>query len=688
LDPVLRWDGLFPVAIPVGLDAPTEAVVFEGTGTVAIVESSPGYWVYSPTRGNVFIPPSTGPDAEDIEGVYSAYLRFVDDRGNVSNLSPISEIIEIAGNSTIEYSNVQVTDDPKVVRRQLLRATAGQAHTYYVDIDTQDLSSTTFESARQDTELSVQEEVPIFDAEGKLFANRHNKPPNYKAVFAHHLGRMFAAVDGIYAHGSVKVTLGSQTVTGVGTEWNEALEGRFLYVTGAPAAYEIDSVDVDAQTLTLVGQYTGATDKFAVYAIRPAPAEKRLVYYSESFLMESWPPTNAFEIQENGDELTGLMPMGSFLFILERRHIHRFTYQLDPADDGNVFQASERGCINNRCWAQAEGIAYMLDEQGIHAFDGGDDEPISTGIQTLFRGSDPQTTLGINWSAAKWFHAAHFPVQETVRFFVALSGQDLPRHAIVYHYRTKRWWLEEYPVPIGASCLGFFPDNRSQVFLGTDARRVLALWQGTLDGPDSVAGTVRGTATSASLFGLTDSLASFASSGLAGAPIAIVSGMGKGQVRRIVAVAGNDVTIKTPWLVVPDTTSIYQIGGIPWHWQSGWNRFLADEEENERGLELTFLPVQHDASLDLRVYLDFSATPYLWRATVDSLSGDGVASEAGSGDLVVDLEKATGCVVKRWQGNKDFYLDGHRYSSVWISGFSGRDVQKVFRLTHYGVTEE
>lgn len=655
LDEVARWDGLTTYFEMAGVEPPEDELTLAGSGS------------------------------GDISGDYTAYLRFVDNRGNFSNLSPISTEVTVANVSGFSYTNVAVPTSSQVVSRQILRNTDGQATTYYVDVDTDDLSSTTFSSTKDDDELSTQEAVPILDEDGDIFANRYTVPPNNKAVLASHLGRMFAAVEVAYTRGCLSLTTGSTTVTGIGTEWTSSLEGRFLYVVGASRSYEIDTVNTSAQTLVLTEAYEDPTDAYAVYAIRPPPANRRIVQYSEAGLPEAWPATNGFSLQEDGDEITGLMTKGAFLYVLERRHIYRFTFQSDPARDGFVFLSALRGCVNNRCWVIAEDTAYMLDEQGVHAFGGGQDAvAISTPIQDVFR--QDGEPFRINWAGKDFFHAALYADQEVVRWFVNLSGSYLPRHALCYHYRSQAWWIEEYPFPIASSCAGTMLE-RPQVYLGSAARRTYAAWQGSLDGPDPLKGTCRGTVTSSTPTSFTDSAATFASSGLVGSPVVIVSGTGKGQVRIIASVSGTRVNLVQPWTTLPDTTSTYQLGGVPWRYKTGWFRYVEGEELMPRRVEAVFDPTTHAATLDVRVYHDHSTSPKVWRTDQNSTERSGMASTAGSADLVADLTKTNGFVQQRLDQGREQHIDGPRFVAVELRGVNGREPVTVYQLVLDGAVK-
>ena len=667
---VFKWDGQANQFYAVGVQAPADAptIAFSGSGSIS--------------------------------GVYNAYLRFVDAAGNVSNASPVSTSQTASSAATVTYSNLDPAPTSyhtyPIVKRQLLRNTAGQFTTYYVDIETTDLTSTTLTSTNTDSQLTALTAVPSQN----LFL--FGVPPTYYSVLASHLGRMFLACDvPLTNRGHAQVTNGSTTVNFVSgdnfqTSLGTGAVGQAIYFNNGLQPYTIASVP-NQQSCTLNTAYLGPTDLFALYGVRVQPAQQRLIYYSQALQPEAWPATNSIQLQEDGDTITGLMPFASFLYILERRHIYRFTFQTDPIVDGFIFLTLNRGCVNNRCWVLVDTMAYLMDEQGIHAFGGmSGSQPVSTTIQDVFRFSD--FPLRVNWQASKWFHAVHYSSQETIRWFVALEGRYLPYHAICYNYRQQRWWIEEFKVPIGHACAGTLL-GAPQVYMGSSANRTLAMWQGTLDGPDPTQGKVRGTAQFT--FGgdvLEDDTAfgllTFPAKHVVNNPISIVDGKGKGQQGVIVALTGiagftgfNAVQVKVPWRIAPDDTSVYQIGGIQWSVEFGWWRTLLYENLNDRVFAVVVQPCTQPALATMQVFADFSDAPIVWQETMTSVEGDYVRTAAGSPDIVLDLTKPSGYLQKRVPGNREFFLDGIRYLSLGLSGVSNQDQQRIYFVLGGGLDQ-
>lgn len=596
-----------------------------------------------------------------------------------------------AGADSVIYVTVPTTDDPRVVRRQILRNTDGQFNTFYVDVDTTDMTSQSFISTNTDADLQAGTVVAVLDpVTSEDLANLHAEPPNSKKYLINVLGRMFGAGWVVYTEGAVKLLFGSRTVVGIGTEWTEAVFGRFMYVVGGNAPYEIETVNVATQTITLNLPYTGPDNPYAAYAITPPAAEEDLINFSEALLPESWPAVNAMPLPADGDYFTGLMAHRSMLYILKARHIYRLTFGEDPPVDGDIFLNSSRGCINNRCWCIVEGSAYMLDDQGVHVFlkQERDNPSISLPIQTLFNSDAPGPK--INWAASQFFHCVPDTATETIRWFVALTGQYLPRHALAYHYTLDRWWIEEYHVPIGSSVVGKLSRQaglstwgvgRDQVFLGSQHRQVLAWSAGRLDGyHDGRAGS-RQTVVSATRRTLTgsESLDSTA----VGSPVAIVSGRGQGQVRLVTAASGATITVKRPWIIQPDTTSVFQVGGIVWSYKTGWLRWVQEETQNPRRIELNFEPTPGQ-SLDLTHYRDRLADPIDMAVTRDD---DGVAMTTGEAVMRVDLDRASGFAQARLDGGRELSTHGPRQISVGLAGVGGIKPVRVYELTVDGATQ-
>lgn len=726
IDPMLRWDGLAGTAETAGVTPPATAPELGGVNAGRITGTLVAFVRFVDDAGNVsdLSPASNRMDAgkdgliddinyskatglvtvrslshglatgdviliDDVQGLTLANgtwaITVVDeDTFTLNNLAITGGFYESGGYwtlgiATVVYGAVPIPSDPKVARRQILRNLSGSLDCLYVDIDTTDLTSTAFTSSALDSDLASNEAVPLTYGDADLpFANRHGLPPSHKSVVCSHKGRIFAACDASYSAGHAEVAFNSKIVQGVGTQWRSTFAGRQIYLGGATAAYEIESVNEATQQATLTAPYLDRPFPYQLYVIRPSAGGRRLIHYSEPGLPESWPAYNAIAIPEVNDDIVGLVSLGQYLYLLERRHIHRFTFELHPGD-GAVFLLSQRGSLNNRTYAITENTIYLLDEIGIHKFDGVNSEPVSQPIQNLFQ-PDGTSDLQVDWTADQTlWHAAHDPIRDTIRWFVTMTGFDAPYHAIGYNYRTDRWWIEQYPTPMTASTNATIGCRRS--LAGTEARRVVCLSEGTYDGVTGV-GTLRGSATMADNTSLTDSGASF--DAIEGAPITIVDGTGAGQTRIIASNTETQITVVQPWDTIPDATSVYQIGGIPWRWKSGWFHYHENEEESNRNIELVYWPITIPGLMYLQIYTDHATEPLTWSRSIDQ---DGVETIDGMPQIKVDLDRTTGYARQQISGHADPRAYSDQFVSVELSGVQAGQPVRVSQVILNGVEE-
>lgn len=729
IDPVVIWDGLNPTAQPAGLHAPSTAMTLGGTVLGYITGDIVAFQRYVDARGNVSdLSPvsnlcSMGYDRliEDVsyDGTTGIVMIYCPDHGLSSGESVIIDgalgITLINGTRTITkvdddyfilqnlaitsgvyqggayftlgiknvvYGSVARPTDYTVVRRQILRNLSGNLDAVYVDIDTDDLVSSEFTSTTLDEDLASKEAVALTygDDQPMPFANRHAPPPSHKAVLCSHKGRIFAAADSIYDEGHAVFEFGSLLVQGYATNWKASFAGRLIYPQGSTVSYAIVSVDEDTQQMVLHAPYQDDILPYQKYVIRPEPGERRLVYYSEPGLPDSWPPYNAIAMPEANDEIVSLCSMGQYLYVIERRRISRFTYDTDPAT-GMVFLVAQRGSISHRTWTIADGTMYMMDEIGIHRFDGEKSETISEPVQNVFQ-DDGWNDIEIDWTADRtYWHAAHDPRRDTIRWFITVIGRSTPDHALCYNYKSDRWWIEAYPNPITSSTVATVDARRS--LCGTNARRVVVLGQGNYDGVKEEGQTLRGWVTSATNTTLSDADATYDS--MEGVPVTITAGKGAGQTRIIASVPTTTrLEIVQPWDTIPDTTSRYQIGGIPWAWKSGWFNFIQGEEEMNRDITFIFKPVSIAGRMNVQLFFDHSLTPRVWQRSIDQ---DGVELTKGSANIVIDMDSTRGWARQRLTAHGSDQSYGDSLLAFQLGGVQGGESIRVSSVTINGVEE-
>lgn len=589
----------------------------------------------------------------------------------------------LKGVGQIDYSSVDAPTDSRVTRRQILRNKDGNTTVFYIDVDSTDLSATTFSSTNTDDQLG-DAVVMVDSADFDINLESHSEPLAHKRYIASHYSRLWAAGAVEYKEGACVVTNGSATVTGIGpTNWTSSMVGWEFYPRGTSntKSYVVASVDTPTQ-LTLSAVYTGTTDKFAYYSLMSGDEERRTIYFSQVGQWESFDLNRAVTLPYDGDSgtITGLFVFKNQLYVAFEHKMVRLTYQNEPDIDGFPYPASDRGCANHRCCVVTDDEMFLLDRKGFWVFRGNQQEAIGARIQPLIESDEAPR---INWQNTEFFHAAHDPMRETVKWFVALEGHFYPQHAVCYQYRTERWWIEEYAVPITSSCTGEL-NGRPQLYLGTQSGYVLAASQGTLDGVRPENGTVRGTATSATTHVITDSTASF-SANLVGFPVAIVSGRGAGQVRIISEVTSTTLRVVVPYTEQPDSTSVYQCGGFFANYRTGRFLYAQTAKDEKRGLAISWKPTLEDLWCCFRIREDRNETPNNAAVTKSTSHGDGIGSTAGEPEYQIDPTTESGYAWKGEDGTLEFRMDGPRYVQVELEAVPNEERLKVSALTIQGV---
>jgi len=387
-----------------------------------------------------------------------------------------------------------------------------------------------------------------------------------------------------YTTGHLEASNGSATITGIGTRWNVYLAGRELVAAGR--TYTVLAVDEENQTATISPAWQGATDSYVVYSIRPYQGNANLIQFSLSGYPESWPIENLFGLPQDDDDITGLVKFGDALYVLKERHIYRIAQGADPVRDAEVKPACERGCVGHRCAVPVGGFLFCLDRQGIHAFAGSaSPEQVNTPVADLWR--IEADWLRLNWDAdpCLW-HGVHHEELGIIRWYVAMGGSPSPRHAICLDYRKNRWWAEEYPVAITASCLSGSVTGRP--ILGAQDGRLLTSDVGPLD--------LRVGDLAATRLTVVESLSAYTVQvnadvpNMVGAPLAIVEGRGRGQVRRLAAFTDDILEVDAPFIEEPDTSSVIQIGAVPYAFTTGDVSLEGDEVLPTQAVVLKYAP--------------------------------------------------------------------------------------------------
>jgi hypothetical protein len=334
--------------------------------------------------------------------------------------------------------------------------------------------------------------------------------------------------------------------------------------------------------------------------------------------------------------------------------------------------------LNNRCWVRYDNQLYILDSAGVHIARGPE---VAEAITDLWRDEQFSTTN-------KYFFATANRNRQFIRFHVNFTESGLPKRWLEVRPESKSWTTGSYATGLGGAAYA-----SSRTYYGSINRRLLVETPGSY--LDHVNAGLRGSPTSATSTVVTNSGASFTDS-ILDAPVSIVSGTGKGQVRYITARTGTTFTVDTAFTTTPDTTSVYSIGAIPWSMRTGTmeNGGRGDNERNavEESLELVFEPNSDSSgAVDIRRYLDHSASLATNSYFTQDLA-DYVSVARGSSDTVVDLyrtrspqEDQAGFVRWTWGNTRNRHMTSNRFVTFDFRGWMHGYPVTIYDLTYVSV---
>lgn len=187
----------------------------------------------------------------------------------------------------------------------------------------------------------------------------------------------------------------------------------------------------------------------AWYAVDTSGERPNSLMYSEIDEPESVPAANELVVQENTtetDSIVALIPLGSELLVAQRAHIYKLNYVAQPVIDASIILGAYRGILNSRCWDVIGGVVFIADSNGLYAYDGSNEDPVSVPVDNYWRDRI------IDFSKSDQFHVKCDMATRTVRFYYCQSSDSAPVRALCFCIGTKAWWEEVYPTAITASC--------------------------------------------------------------------------------------------------------------------------------------------------------------------------------------------------------------------------------------------
>jgi hypothetical protein len=224
---------------------------------------------------------------------------------------------------------------------------------------------------------------------------------------------------------------------------------------------------------------------------------------------EAFDPQSYLSINpDDGWLITGLLSFNGVLLIFKERGVYAL---LGDSPDNWTIQQIDRstGAPRIARFAWANNIAYFWSQHGGPSMLVGADKVDSIGFPSL-QASLGSTTIALD--QLPLIAAAAQPDHERIIFAVPESGHSRNTIYLPYNYRLGVWESNKW-YGIDAASLALSSDSTSVpwVYIGGYKGQVFQLWNATNDGVPS--GTKHGTVTSATSTTLSDSTASFLTTG-------------------------------------------------------------------------------------------------------------------------------------------------------------------------------
>jgi hypothetical protein len=564
--------------------------------------------VMRPFRGTIAL---TSPAAGVLTGTYEyrivPYNQNEDEEGQAypDADAPAAFSITVAGRTIRINRAALLRDDPEVTHWRIYRVRTDMGGTWpaMARVATVPWATTVYNDNIAETALDFINEVMDYLI----------RVPTPKPFICQHGDRLFGIGDIPYSDGQARVTNGSPYVTPVGdAEWGFHLEHKEFHAGTDARVYNIESWDATNTRLVLTENYTGTTGDVD-YRICGNPDE---LIWTDPEYETRWPEANVRSVGgKESDKPTGIMSDAGRLIVPKGRKV----YSVYPANEEWAYPYSrvsmvsrQYGSIAHRTWIHVNEIPTGLAREGIVQVTSGGVRMVSGAVQDWLKS---EIALDDNGTLQMCF-AVHYPAKRQYIVFVktvdAVIGCD---KAIVWHYDSNKFSVYRFLQEFSAGELVKGPDGTDTIVLGDVNGYCWEFGVGDIDGApagSTLSGTVKAYTQSMSPgCVIWDSHAVFPTVdlGLAGVPVYIYDGTGKGQ-WGIITSNGSDTLYFQECFDTPlDATSKYYIGPILANYKTGWMDFgTVMRVKHAVNAELIF-EVVDDSELTFRMYKDFAGTP-------------------------------------------------------------------------------
>lgn len=414
--------------------------------------------------------------------------------------------------------------------------------------------------------------------------------------------RIFAAGIKVKNDGTLSVTSGSPTITGISTDFNRSVVGDYLQVDGDSQTYEIDTY-TSATSLDLKENYAGSTDSGVNYEIKGFgdvvrwSGTSKTVTHSGKPLPWTWPASYHRRIvSSDKTPIMGLCKIGNQPIVAKKYSHYLLTENGDDYIDNESITAVGTCSHWSMCETDFGSVIMMTAEGKIYETNGLSATDLNIDLDKTVDGIEDsrlEYAQAIWWSQKKWY----------MLIYTSSGGTENDR-MLIYDYELKQWVI--WQLGGGINAIGLVESSGTVTpWIGTVGGFVYKLMTGNNFGAGT-SGTVSGTITSAGAATITDSSASFNTTddGHEDVYVAIYDTNDDFQEeQQIASNTGTVLTVDTNWSTTPTVGYSYYIGDIRWYWKSKVFDFGQNAAKSINSVLINFKKVSASRNVKIRLYV-------------------------------------------------------------------------------------
>lgn len=491
---------------------------------------------------------------------YFKYTYYNSALDKESNSSPASAVMTTGGTTATDGIKINIPAnaslDSQVDAVRVYRTYGGETDIYYYDQEAAySGTAITVDSTNEDSALDSTTVSPYAGATADI-ASDYSMPPIRQNVTSFG-GVLWTMGTFVHSVGNVDVTNASANVGSGATspEFDSDMVGATFYVSGDDREYVISSV-TDADNIVLTENYEGVTGSDKTYYIYRDGSDLNYCLFENNVVKPNAFPTSNREYIREIPNIICCDVVNGYMLVMGKNRIHRISGSY--GEWTNIVLSETHGIAGH--------MARCINGDGNMVFYTGTDIKVTDAASIQSYNTQPILRYirdMINHDRDEYVHLQFDKAHNKVKMSFSSRGSTINDKVLEYHTIYGTWTLADIP----STCSGVLTDTTTgQTYVAYgDSYGFVHRDETGFNYSAGTSGTRAGTATGATSTTLTDSAATFNTTGdgLKGVRVYISYGTGEQQFATITSNTSTELTVDG-WSggVTPSTDSVYLIGAI------------------------------------------------------------------------------------------------------------------------------